>query len=334
MKILILNQSEVVQLLPMSECMTVMVDALKALARGEAVQPLRTKMWLPEKMGLLGVMPGYLGLPKAMGIKIVSIFPSNQNTEFDSHPGAVLLFDSEHGQLLSLMDASSITAIRTAAVSGVATQLLARDEASELAILGSGVQAETHLEAVLLTRSIKRVRVWSRNFENAEKFVARAAQKHKIEIIAAQTAQDAVTGAEIICTVTASTQPVLKGDWLTPGTHINAVGSSTANARELDTAALLKSKLFVDRRESTLNEAGDFLIAKEAGAVGNDHIRGEIGEILIGKIQGRTSASEITLFKSLGLAIEDVASAHYVYTKARESKRGSWVDFGGARYLA
>ncbi len=328
MKTLILNQSEVTQLLPMRECISVMEAALRALAQEKAVQPLRTKMWLPEKFGLLGMMPSYLSEPKALGIKVISIFPHNQSSQFDSHQGAVLLFDAEHGQLLAMMDASSITAIRTAAVSGLATRLLARDDASDLALLGSGVQAQTHLEAMLSVRQFKRIRIWSRNFENTKKMAERASQRHKISIETMKTAREAVEGADVICTVTASAQPVLMGDWVSPGAHVNAVGSSLPSARELDTKALLISKLFVDRRESTLNEAGDFLTPKQEGALGDDHIRGEIGEILINRIKGRTSNQEITLFKSLGLAVEDVAAARYLYEKAQSEKKGTWVEFG------
>ena len=333
MKILIVNQSEVAQLLSMSECVIVMADALKALARGEAIQPLRPIMRLPEKIGLLGIMPGYLDSIKSMGLKVISIFPGNQGTEFDSHQGAVLLFEAKHGQLLSIMDASSITAIRTAAVSGVATQALAREEASDLAILGSGVQAQTHLEAMLLARKIKRVRVWSRNFENARKFAERESPKHKIAVEPMKTTKEATQNADIICTVTSSSQPVLFGEWIAPGAHINAVGSSTPHVRELDTPAVVRAMLFVDRRESTLNEAGDFLIPKNEGAIKDDHIRGELGEILLGHLKGRISDQEITLFKSLGLAIEDVAAAHYVYQKALKKKKGTWVELGGARHL-
>lgn len=333
MKVLIVNQSEVSQLLPMGECMSVMADALKALARGEAILPLRAKMWLPEKVGRLGIMPAYLDPPKAMGLKVISAFPGNQNTEYDSHQGAVLLFEVKHGQLLSIMDASSITAIRTAAVSGVATQLLARDDAADLAILGSGVQAQTHLEAMMLARKIKRVRVWSRSFANARKFAERESQKHKLAVEPMKTTKEAIHNAEIICTVTSSAQPVLFGEWIAPGAHINAVGSSTPNARELDTPAVVRAKLFVDRRESTLNEAGDFLVPKNEGAIEDDHIRGELGGILLGHLKGRVSDQEITLFKSLGLAVEDVAAAHYVYHKALEKKQGTWIELGGARHF-
>lgn len=331
MKVLIVNQSEVRQLLPMNECIDVMAEALKALARGEAILPLRPVLWLPEKYGALGMMPSYLGNIKTMGLKVVSVFPHNHGTEYDSHQGAVLVFETEHGQLLSIMDSSSITAIRTGAVSGVATQHLAREDAHALAILGSGVQARSHLAAMLQARKIEHIRVWSRNAEHAAHFAEREARRYGVSIDAAQTVQAAVEGADIICTTTAAPEPILKGEWIVPGAHINAVGSSVPFTRELDTAAMVTAKLFVDRRESTVNEAGDFLFAKQEGAISDDHILGEIGELLLGKVKGRNTPDEITVFKSLGLAIEDLAAANYVYRKALETGLGVSIELGGER---
>jgi len=315
----------------MGECMDVMAETLKMLSRGNAVNPLRHAMWLPDKAGLIGMMPAYLGDTEVMGLKAISVFPGNHTTDFDSHQGTVMLFETKNGRLLAMMDASKITAIRTAAVSGVATRLLAREDASDLAILGSGVQAGTHLEAMRIARKITGVRVWSQHFDHAQKFADQASAGHSIPISAFGTVQEAVDGADIICTVTSATEPVLQGDWISPGAHINAVGSSVAFARELDTAAVVKSKLFVDRRESTLNEAGDFLFPKNEGAIDEGHIRAEIGDILLDKISGRESSDEITLFKSLGLAAEDVASAHYIYQKLLQQNEGQWVKFGALK---
>jgi ornithine cyclodeaminase len=329
--VLIINQTEVPQLLPMNECIGVMERALMALARGEAILPLRPVLWLPEKVGALGMMPSYLQDINALGLKAISVFPGNHGTEFDSHQGVVLLFEAKHGQLLAIVDATSITAIRTAAVSAVATTLLARDDAGDLAILGSGAQARTHLEAMLLARPIRRVRVWSQHLENATKFAERASQRHSIKVEVMSDARAAIEGADIICTTTSATQPVLMGEWLAAGAHINAVGSSVPFTRELDTAAVVKSRLFVDRRESTLNEAGDFLFPKKEGALGDAHIQGEIGEILVGKITGRQASNDITLFKSLGLAIEDLASAQHIYTQAQAKGIGAWLPLGGSR---
>lgn len=331
MQILIVNQTEVSQLLPMADCIEVMAEALKTLARGEAILPLRPVLWLPEKVGALGMMPAYMGDLQIMGLKIVSVFPGNHGTEYDSHMGAVMLFETKHGQPLAIMDATEITAIRTAAVSGLATRLLAREDAGDLAILGSGTQARTHLEAMLLCRKIRRVRVWSRNPENGRRFAERESRRHNIRVEVMPAVLAAVQGADIVCTTTSSPDPILPGKYLSTGAHINAVGSSVPFARELDTEAVLKARLFVDRRESTVNEAGDFLMPKKEGVIGDNHIQGEIGEILLGEVKGRKSQQEITLFKSLGLAVEDLASANHIYKKAIDGGMGTKVELGGAR---
>ncbi len=326
----ILTGRDVRALLPMGECMDVMSKTLETTASDGAVNPLRTALRLPGS-GLLGMMPAYLDSPRSVGIKVVTVMPGNHGTEFDAHQGAVLLFEVEHGALLAAMDASSITAIRTAAVSGVATRLLAREGASTLAILGSGVQAKTHLEAMREVRAITDVRVWSRTESSARRFADQAAERHGIDIRIAASAHDAAAGADIICTCTSAREPVLSGESVAPGTHINAVGACLPKFRELDTAAVVRSRLFVDSRESTFNEAGDFLIPKQEGAIGDDHIVGEIGEVLLGSAAGRETADEITLFKSLGIGAEDLAAAHYIYEKAAATNTGVTVEFGGRR---
>lgn len=331
MQVLIVNQAEVKRLLPMAECLGVMEVALGALARGEALLPLRQVLLLPGGQGAFAAMPAHVSSPAAMGIKVISVFPGNHGTPLDSHQGAVLLFETERGRLLAIMDASAITAIRTAAVSGLATRLLARPEASTLALLGSGVQAATHLEAVALVRRLRRVRVWSRDPAHAARLADGARARHGLDIQAAATAREAVEDADVVCTVTSSREPVLKGEWLRPGTHVNAVGASVRTARELDSAAVARARVFVDRRESAASEAGDILIPRAEGAIGGDHVQAEIGEVLIGCAAGRRSKDEITLFKSLGLAVEDVAAAHHIFGQARATGAGTWVELGGGR---
>jgi ornithine cyclodeaminase/alanine dehydrogenase-like protein (mu-crystallin family) len=331
MAVLLASDKDVVALLPMEECMDVMEQALKTLARGDAILPLRPVLRLPDSPNAFALMPAYMGAPRAVGVKVITVFPGNDATPFDSHQGAVMLFDTEHGCLLAILDASSITAIRTAAVSGVATRLLARADAKVLTLLGSGVQAGTHLEAMLLARPIERVRVWSRTPARLRAFAERAAKRHGIPVEPCDSARAAVEGADIVCTTTASREPVLFGDWLAPGTHVNAVGASLPTARELDAVAVARARLIVDRRESALNEAGDFLLAKHEGAVSDDHIRGELGEVLLGRVSGRASRDEITLFKSLGLAVEDIAAAHHVYRRAAAGGARTWVELGGMR---
>ncbi len=331
MEVLIVNQSEVSQLLPMRECMEVMKEALGALARGNVILPLRPVMWLPEKVGALGMMPAYAGELQVMGLKVVSVFPGNHGTPYDSHMGAVMIFETKHGQPLAIMDATEITAIRTAAVSGVATRLLAREDAGDLAILGSGTQAKSHLEAMLLCRKIRRVRVWSRNQQNAVGFAGRESQRHEIKVEPVATVKAAVEGTDLICTTTSSPDPILLGAIFQVEPISTLSDRASLSRAKLDTAAVVRSRLFVDRRESTLNEAGDFLIPKKEGAIGDNHIQGEIGEIVIGKIPGRKTPEEITLFKSLGLAIEDIASAEHIYRKALGKGMGTLVELGGRR---
>ena len=324
MNVLVLSYNDVVRLLPMEACIEVMADALRTTNRGGAVLPLRSVVWKPDRTGMIGLMPGFLDPPTSLGLKVVSIFPGNHGTGFDSHQGVVMLFDTQHGSPLAIIDASSITAIRTAAVSAVATRALARDGAGDLAILGSGVQATTHLAAMRAVRKIRRVRVWSRSQANAQQFAAKAGIA--VEVVA--TPRAAVEGADLICTTTASREPVLEGAWLAPGAHINAAGACFATARELDTAAVARARLVVDRMESALAESGDFLLARQDGAIGDDHILGELGDLLLGRFAARRGADDVTLFKSLGIAIEDLAAAHHVYSQAVALGGGVSVPLG------
>jgi ornithine cyclodeaminase len=332
MKVLIANQNEVTQLLPMSECIEVISDALKMLAGGDGIMPLRTMLILPGGQNLMGLMPSFMGGIQSVGVKVIAAFPSNHGTEYDTHQGVVILFDTQHGLLRAILDATSITAIRTAAASGVATRLLSREDAGDLTIIGAGTQARTHLEAMLSVRKIRRVRVYSLPLEGAYEFAARESKRHRTEIEVKETAREAVDGADIICTTTTAKEPVVAGAWIAPGVHVNAVGAFTPTSRELDSALVAKSRLYVDRRESTLNEAGEFLIPKAEGLFGDDHIVGELGEVLLGKVPARRTSDEITLFKSLGIAIEDLASAHYILQKAQETNTGSWLEIGGQHF--
>jgi alanine dehydrogenase len=332
MKVLIVNTREVMSLLPMGECIDVMEDALKMLARGDALMPLRTMMVLPNGQDLMGLMPSFLGGLRAMGVKAIAAFPSNAGTEFDTHVGVVLLFDAERGALQAVVDGTAITAIRTAAVSAAATRRLARPEAGDLALIGAGTQARTHLEAMRCVRPIRRVRVYSLPLENAYKFAERESKRHGLPVEVTATAREAVEGADLICTVSSASEPVVRGEWIAPGAHINAVGAFTPTTRELDTAAVARSRLYVDRREATLNEAGEFLIPRREGAIDERHIVAELGEVLLEKAPARQSAVDITLFKSLGLAIEDLAAAHHIFRKAQATQQGTWVEIGGGHF--
>ena len=331
MPLLLLNREDVEALLPMAECIEVIDHALRTLARGGAVQPLRSAHWMPDRHGLLVVMPGMLGgLPSEgpeemliAGVKVLTVVPENHLHGEESHQGMVMLFEAERGRPLALLDATAVTAIRTAAASAVATRALARQDAGDLAILGSGTQARTHLDAMRAIRPLRRVRVWSRRLESARRFAEREGERLGVTIEPSPKAREAVAGADLICTVTAATEPVLFGEWIAPGAHVNAAGASTPRAREGDAAGGGGARLFTDRRESLFAEAGDFLIAREEGAVTDDHLLGEVGEVLEGKIPGRRSDSEITLFKSLGIAVEDLAAGWHVYRKAVAAGRGT-----------
>lgn len=323
----VLNRADVERLLPMPECIRLMAAALAERDRGNAVQPLRTVLRLPDGSGLMATMPAALGAPAALGVKIVSIFPKNAELGRDSHQGVVAYLDPSTGELRAILEAGAVTAIRTAAVSGVATDRLASKEADDLAILGAGVEARTHLAAVRAVRSIRRVRIWNRTRSRAELLAAElSGQGCRIEVM--ESAEAAVRGASIICTTTASREPVLEARWVSPGAHINAVGSSIKDTREVDSALMKASVLFVDARESALNEAGDLLIPMAEGVVNAAHIVAELGEVLTGRHPGRRTPHEVTLFKSLGLGIEDVASARFVVAEAERQGAGVDVPFG------
>jgi alanine dehydrogenase len=385
MRVRVISGENVTRLLTMPACIGIMEEALRTFARGNAVLPLRSLVRLPGGSGILGLMPGYLGAPPAFGLKVVTVMrpgspagppaaadaPAGVTGPGSAHPthqGLIAIFDPATGAPLAFIDAASVTAIRTAAVSGAATQALARKSAGDLAILGCGVQARTHLESMAAVRRLRRIRVWSRDAGRARRFADEAAalaavsggfagrdadgatrveiggssrsgagedraggssggRATPVAIEAVATARAAVEGADIVCTTTASPVPVLEGSWLAPGAHINAVGACFPSARELDTAAVVRSRLYVDCRESAMNEAGDFLIPKREGAIGDGHIVGDLGDLFLGRLAGRTSEDEITLFKSLGIAIEDLAVAEFLLRQARETGAGVEVPF-------
>ena len=321
-KLLVLSEHDVEHLLTFPECIEVMAAALTATARGEVANPLRSVLRPEGASGFLGLMPAYRGGEKpAFGLKEICLFPGNPARGLDTHLGGVLLHSGETGELLAIMNASAITAIRTAAVSALATRLLAREDAKVHAIIGAGVQARSHLNAIPHVRNIEEVRVCSRTRSKAEKLAG-------ANVRVVDSIEEAVRGADIISTTTSSREPVIHRSWIAPGAHINAVGSSIAAAREIDSDTVTAAALYVDRRESTLNESGDYLSAVREGAIaGPQHIRGELGEILTGKAEGRRSREEITLFKSLGIAIEDLASAQFLHEKAKRLGAGTWTEF-------
>lgn len=327
MDIRVLRGPEVHALLPMAECVELIHRTMIAVSEGRAVLPLRSLLIMPNGRGMMGNMPGFLAEPECFGVKLVSLMPRNKPPEYSSHLGLVILFESEHGQPVALLDAAAITAIRTAAASAVATRLLARPDAGDLALLGAGEQAQSHIAAMLAVRTLRRVRVWARDHGKAAAFAAAEGERHGVVIETCATVQEAVAGADIICTLTRAREPILLGKWLDPGVHLNVVGSSIATTAEIDTAAVVKSRFFVDYRGSTIHEGGEYLRALHAGAITADHIVAEIGEVANGAKPGRRSASDVTLYKSLGIAPQDLAAAHYVLEKARTRGAGQIVAF-------
>jgi ornithine cyclodeaminase len=325
--VLVLSRSDVERLLPMPACIALMRETLAARAGGRTIQPSRTAIRTPDGAGAMLTMPAWIASPGALGVKVVSVFPGNCEIGLDSHQGAVLSLDPATGQVLAILEAGAVTAIRTAAVSAVATDLLANPAAADLALLGAGAEARTHLAAVAAVRKLRRVRVWSRSAERAHTFAETAVAPSGVKLEIMASARDAVEDAAIICTLTASPTPVLEGQWIARGAHVNAVGAHTPETRELDTDAVTAARIFVDARESALQEAGDLLIPIKERRLRTADIHAELGEVITGARSGRASSTEITLFKSLGLGIEDVAAARHVVTEALTLGVGQEIAF-------
>ena len=320
MSVLILSEENVREVLDMESCIAAMEEVLAALARNELFLPLRFIMRPPSE-SMFGLMPAYRGgADPVFSLKEIVVSPGNSARGLDPHQGAVILHDGQTGLLRAVLNASAVTEIRTAAVSAVATKRLARPGARIVAVLGSGVQGRSHVQAMQAIVGDPELRIWSRNPSHAE---ALALESHAV---VCETVEEALDGAEIVCTTTASREPIVRLEWLAPGAHVNAVGSSIPSARELDARTVSSASLFVDRRESTLNEAGDYLLAVDEAGIGPDHIRAELGEVLVGSHPGRTADDELTVFKSLGLAVEDLAAADLCVGRARERGVGTEID--------
>ncbi len=328
MPFVVLSAGEVEQLLPMEECIEVVAGALVALENGEMTQPLRS-VFVPRGAhgGVMAWMPAHRGgSTPVFGMKVLCVVPGNPAIGLDGHQGQVILADGVTGRLRALLDASAVTAIRTAAVSALATRLLARADARTLAIVGTGVQALSHLESIPLVRSIEHVRVAGRTPERARQFVAEAGGGFPFTLEASESAEAAVRDADIVVTATSSREPVLAREWLKQGAHVNAVGASRPSSRELDTTTVADALLFTDRRESIENEAADYRLALEEGRISASHPCVELGELLTAKEEGRTSDEQLTLFRSLGLAVFDVAAAEHAVAKAHETGTGTVVE--------
>jgi ornithine cyclodeaminase len=319
---IVLDEHAVRDLLDMPSCIEAMEEVLASLARGELYNPLRSIARPEGADTLLGLMPAYrAGSSPAYALKEIVIVPTNPARGLDTHMGGVLLHDGVTGELLAVMNASPVTEIRTAAVSAVATRALARPDAQRVAILGSGAQARGHVHAMRAVLDDPEIRIWSRDLEKAEELAG------DVGATVAPSVDAALFGAEVVCTTTAAREPIVEKRWLARGAHVNAVGSCFPTTRELDTDTVAHSSFFTDRRESCENEAGDYLIPLAEGAIGPEHIKAELGEVLAGMHPGREHEDELTVFESLGIAVEDLASAELVVRRARERGTGVEVPF-------
>ena len=318
---MVLSEHDVRELLDMESCIEAMAEVLTALARDELFQPLRSVARPPGAGGFIGLMPAYRGgSSSAYSLKEIVVVPDNPTRGLDAHQGSVILHDGETGQLVALMNASPVTEIRTAAVSAVATRALARPDAQRVAILGAGVQARAHVHAMRAVLDDPEVRIWARRLEAAETLAG------EVGATVSPSADAALFGAEVVCTATAAADPVIERRWLARGAHVNAVGAF-GPGRELDTETVATSSFFTDRRESALNEGGDYGAAAAEGSIGPDHIKAELGEVLTGEHPGREHEDELTVFKSYGIGVEDLATAELVVQRARERGVGVEVEF-------
>jgi ornithine cyclodeaminase/alanine dehydrogenase-like protein (mu-crystallin family) len=310
-----IGPEEIARRLTYDVCIPIVRDAMIAFSRGETLQTLRAIIPLADGRAF-GVMPGAMGARAPFGAKILSVYPENFAKGVQSHQGVVLLFDPESGAPVCILHAGEITAIRTAAASAVATDALARKDATRLAILGYGEQAATHARAIAKVRDLTAIAVWGRSAERAGAFAERMTAELGVPVTASLDAETCVAEADIVCTVTASREPILLGAWVKPGSHVNLVGSSIPGPVEVDDALVVTSRYFVDSREGVLRQGAEFLLAKEAGLIGDAHILGEIGQVLAGDLEGRASDEDITAYKSLGHVVQDLATGWWLYSDA------------------
>ena len=309
-----IQREEVSRRLTYELCIPIVRQAMIAFSRGETKQLLRSILPLSENR-LFGVMPGAMGAHAPFGAKLISVFQENYTRGLPSHQGLVILFDPETGAPVCVADAGEITAIRTAAASAVATDALARKDARRLALLGYGEQAATHARAITRVRNLQSITIWGRSPNRAQALAQQLQTELALPVATRNSVPDAVSDADIICTVTSATEPILLGAWVKPGTHVNVVGSGYAGPAEVDNDLVVRSRFIADSREGVLNQGAEFLRAKAAGLITDDHIVAEIGEVLAGKIEGRRSPEEITVYKSLGHIVQDLASAWALYTQ-------------------
>jgi ornithine cyclodeaminase/alanine dehydrogenase-like protein (mu-crystallin family) len=319
----LLTEDQVKSLLSMSELITAMEAAVARFSAREVLQPVRTVLSVGPTQAYFGLMPAYIEQPPRLGAKLVTVFNQNHTRGLPSHLATIVLLDPETGALIALMDGRYITESRTAAVSAVSARHLSRPTASTLAIIGSGVQARSHLEAYSAVRTLRDVRVWSPNARSRQRFISDMSGEVSARLHDSPTAQDAVEGADLIVLATSSPTPVIEDDWVSPGAHVVSVGACRPDQREMPPKLVARARLFVDSRAAALLESGDVVIGLKEERFAEAHIAGELGDLVLGRVSGRASDDEITIFKSLGMAVEDVVSADLVFRKALETGAGT-----------
>ena len=318
----LINEQQVRSLLPMTDLIAAMESALAKFSAREVLQPVRSVLTVGPTKAYFGLMPAYIPAPASLGAKLVTVFGDNHKKNLPSHLATIMLLDPDTGALVAMMDGRYITEARTAAVSAVSTRFLGRAGASTLAIIGSGVQARSHLEAYQHVRQLKQVRIWSPSAPSRQRFVDDMSAEYPMPIIAADSAEAAIRGADLIVLVTSSPTPVIEDQWVSEGAHVVCVGACRPTQQEMPPMLVKRSRLYVDSRDAAVLEAGDIVRNIADGLFDASHIRGEIGEVVLGRVGGRASDSDITVFKSLGMAVEDVVAADLVFRRASESGAG------------
>jgi len=316
----VLGAAAIEALLPIGQCVEVVAEAMRALSSGQVLAPLRNIMALTPP-NAMGIMPGAMLSHGRFGIKVLGLYPGNGALGLPSHAGVVLLFDASTGAPVAVLESDTLTAMRTAAASAVATRALARPASAVLALLGTGHQALWHVRALRHVMPLQRLQLWNHNRSGALRLVDKLGLSDQLDIVIADTARAAVAGADVVCTVSAAREPILQGAWLEPGQHVNLVGASVASAREADADVVRRSRFFVDARASAQVQAGEWLQALQTGAVDAAHLRAEIGEVLLGQVCGRIEPGDITVYKSLGHTAQDLATADAVLQRARASSQ-------------
>lgn len=319
----LLTEQHVHSLLPMSDLIAAMESALAKFSSGEVLQPVRTVLTVGPTKAYYGLMPAYIPSPASMGAKIVTVFNDNHAKNLPSHLATIFLLDPDTGALQAIMDGRYITEARTAAVSAVSARFLARADASTLALIGSGVQARSHLEALQHVRELKEARVWSPRPQSRVQFIDDMSPRFPHRIVDCASAEAAVRGADLIVVATASKTPVIEDAWVAPGAHVMCVGACRPDQREMDPALVTRARLFVDSKAAALVESGDVVMNIAERRFDHTHLRGEVGELVLGRVGGRTGTDEVTIFKSLGMAVEDVVAADLVFRRAAESGAGT-----------